>query len=442
VKKFSFKPHFGIDERGNLVIGEVSAPELAKKFGTPLYVVDEQRMREKYRRFFTAYSSRWKNVELYYAYKANSNLAVCKVLQTEGAGAEVSSGNELRTAKRLGIPGERIIFNGNNKRPEELELAVNHGALVNVDNLQELELMGKIASKRGKRARIGFRINPDVKAPTHPYVATGLKESKFGFDVSSGQAFEAYQKAKELKNVEVVGIHCHIGSQILDSSPFKEEAERVMAVVVELKEKLGIDLKYVDFGGGIGIPYEPEERELQPAEVASKVVPVIEREVKDHGLVPPTLVDEPGRYLVADSSILLLTVGYTKSRPGLPDWISVDAGMNALIRPALYGAYHHIEVASRMNEPHDHLYNVTGPICESGDFLGKKRKLPETKPGDLVAVFDVGAYGIGLSSQHTAQSRPAMVLVNSGRAEVIRERETYEDLVRLDRIPEWLESSA
>lgn len=432
------KSHFGINRQGHLRIGGISAVDLAERFATPLYVVDEQRVRANYRRFHRAWADRWPSVMVCYAYKANSNLAVCKILQGEGAGAEVSSACEIQIARQVGAPGERTVFNGNNKSAGELKLAISNNVLVNVDSGQELEAVGRIASKLKRRARIGFRVNPDVKTPTHPYVATGLRESKFGFDVASGQAIDAYRTASKMKNVEVVGIHCHIGSGILETSPFEEAAERIMGLVAKLKADLGIDLKFIDFGGGLGIPYRPNDRELGPDKLASKVIPIIERAVKKHRLTRPTLVFEPGRYLVADAGVLLARVGYSKERRGMPDWVAVDAGMNALIRPALYGSYHHIEVANKMRAKHAKLVNVAGPLCESGDFLGKERRLPAVEQGDLVAVFDVGAYGLAMSSQHTAQPRPAMVLVNSGKAQVVRQREGFDDLTRLDRIPRWL----
>ncbi|HDI13094.1 MAG TPA: diaminopimelate decarboxylase, partial [Hadesarchaea archaeon] len=216
-------------------------------------------------------------------------------------------------------------------------------------------------------------------------------------------------------------------------------AEKLMALVAEVKEKLDISISHVDLGGGIGIPYKPGEKELQPEMVAERVVSVVRRFVKEHGLEEPVLVFEPGRYLVADAGILLARVGYIKERLGMPTWISVDAGMNALIRPALYGAYHHIELANKLDQKNDVVVNVAGPLCESGDFLGKGRKLPRAEQGDLAVIFDVGAYGIVMSSQHTAQPRPAMVLVNGDKAEIIRRRETFEDLTRLDRVPGWLE---
>jgi len=432
------KPHFNVNSEGHFVIGGIDALELAEQFGTPLYVMDEQRVREKYRRFRKAFSDKWPKMIVCYALKANSNSAVVKILQSEGTGADVSSETELRVALRAGISGGQMVFNGNYKTQRELEMAVANEVLINVDSFQELEAVDKTASRLGKRARIGFRINPDVKAPTHPYLATGLRESKFGIDVASGQAFEAYKLAAKMKNVEVVGIHANIGSQILDAAPFVEEAEKLMALVTDVKEKLGVSISFVDLGGGIGIPYKPEESELQPLEVADLVVGVIKRAVEEKGLVEPTLILEPGRYLVGDAGVLLARVGYIKERQGMPTWIAVDAGMNALLRPALYGAYHHIELANKMNEKNEMVVNVAGPLCESGDFLGKDRKLPKAEQGDLAVIFDVGAYGLVMSTQHTAQPRPAMVLVNGERAEIVRKRETYEDLTRLDKIPRWL----
>jgi diaminopimelate decarboxylase len=212
-----------------------------------------------------------------------------------------------------------------------------------------------------------------------------------------------------------------------------------MTLVARIKREVGISLQFVDFGGGLGVPYKPDDRALPPERLGSRMAPIIRRAVEERGLERPTLVFEPGRYIVADAGVLLTTVGYCKSRPGMPDWVAADAGMNALIRPALYGAYHHIEVANKMKSKNTKVVNIAGPLCESGDFIGKKRRLPPVESGDFLAVFEVGAYGLAMSSQHTAKPRPAMVLANRGKAEVVRRRETYDDLTRLDKIPRWLE---
>jgi diaminopimelate decarboxylase len=433
------KDHFDVNRAGHLAIGGCDAVELVGRFGSPLYVMDEQRIRENYRRFSGAFSKLWRNVMVCYAYKANSNLAICKILQEEGAGAEISSGFELQNSICVGVPGERTVFNGNHKSPQELRLAISNGTLINVDSIQELHAVQRIASRLRRRARIGFRVNPNVKTPTHPYIATGLLESKFGLDVASGQALKAYRMASRMKNVQVVGIHSHIGSQILGTAPFEEEAMKLMDLVARIKRETKIDIRFVDFGGGLGVPYKPEEKALPPEKLASRIVPIIRRVAEERELERPTLVFEPGRYIVADAGVLLTTVGYVKERPNMPEWVAADAGMNALIRPALYGAYHHIEVANKMRAKNTKIVNVAGPLCESGDFLGKKRRLPPIEQGDLLAVFDIGAYGLAMSSQHTAKPRPAMILTNNGKAEVIRLRETYDDLTRLDKLPSWLE---
>lgn len=433
------KPHLEVGEKGELRIGDMSTQELADEFGTPLYAVDEKRIREKYRKFYKAFDERWGDVSEWYAYKANSNLAVCTVLREEGAGAEVGSLCELKIALEVGTPGEQIILNGNNKSEKELSLSIEENVLINVDNLKELEIVDKIAGGRGKNARIGFRVNPDVKAPTHPHISTGLREDKFGIDVISGKALKAYEKASDLENVRVEGIHSHIGSQILDSSPFVEQARKTMELRNEIMDKLGVEIEIVDLGGGLGIPYKPQEEGFPPEEYASKIVSVIEESIQSHGTPKPKLVLESGRYVVSDSSLLLGRVGYVKEKEKVPDWVSIDAGMNALIRPALYGSYHHIEAANKMDEEKTETYNVSGPLCESGDYLGKDRELPPLERGDLLAVYDVGAYGLSMSNQHTANTRPAMVMVNSGEAEIVREREKCEDLTKLDNIPGWLQ---
>ncbi|KXB04499.1 hypothetical protein AKJ48_02355, partial [candidate division MSBL1 archaeon SCGC-AAA261O19] len=313
------------------------------------------------------------------------------------------------------------------------------GALINVDNLQELKVINDLSEKIGKEARIGFRVNPDVKAPTHPHIATGLRESKFGFDVESGKALEAYQIASEMERVKVEAIHSHIGSQILDPKPFGEQAEKMMNLVAQIRDEVGVEIGIVDMGGGLGIPYKPDEEALSPDDMAEETTSTMKKIIQEKDLSKPTLVLEPGRSIVADAGMLLGRVGYTKEREKTTDWVAIDAGMNALIRPVLYDAYHHILAANKMNEKTSETYNVAGPLCESGDYLGKERKLPKVERGDLLAVLDVGAYGLAMSSQHTAQPRPAMVLVNSGDVEIVRRREECKDLTRLDKVPEWLE---
>lgn len=433
------KPNQRISEDGVLEIEGIKTTELADRFGTPLYVTDEERIRENHRRFRKAFDDLWDDVRIWYAYKANSNLAVCNVLQEEGCGAEVGSLCELKIALEVGTPGEEIIFNGNNKSETELRISIENDVLINVDNLKELEIVNSLAEDLCKKARVGFRVNPDVKAPTHPHISTGLRESKFGLDVPSGKALKAYVRASKMESVTVESVHSHIGSQILDPNPFVEQAEKTLELREKVREETGEVLGTVDLGGGLGIPYKPGEEELPPEEFAEKIISTIEEFLDSHDSPKPTLALEPGRYMIADSSILLGKVGYVKEKVETPDWVSIDAGMNALVRPALYDSYHHIEAATKMNDEKTETVNIAGPLCESGDYLGKGRELPPVERGDLLAVYDVGAYGLSISSQHTANTRPAMIMVKSGKAEIVREPEECEDLTRLDRLPEWLE---
>ncbi len=433
-----FKEHFRVDENGNLYVGGVKASDLAERFGTPLFVMDEVRIRNNYRRFYNAFATRWERVLIAYAYKANSNLAVCKVLHEEGAGAEVVSMCELKAALGLGVPAEKIVFNGNNKSEREIELAARKGVLINVDSLEELELINELSTGLGRKVRIGIRVNPNIEVPTHPYIATGLRESKFGLDMESGEALEGFSKAMGYKNLEVVGIHCHVGSQILDTAPFEEEAKRVMDFVGKLKEELRLQLEFVDLGGGLGVPRKPGERGASPEEVASRVIPVLRESVRERGVKPFTLILEPGRYLVGDAGVLLLRVGCFKPRDRTPSWVCVDGGINILIRPALLGTYYHMEVANRMKSEHTELVNIAGPLCQSGDVIGRERKIPKVRRGDLIAVFDAGAYTLVMSSQYNSQPRPAVVMVREGEAEVVRYREDCEDVLRYERIPSWL----
>lgn len=433
------KPHQEINESGELVMGGKSIVDLADEYGTPLYIVDEERIRRNYRRFYEAFSELWDDVSVWYAYKSNSNKAACKVLQEEGCGAEVGSLCELRIALDIGTPGKDIILNGNNKSIEELKLSIKNNVHINVDNLKELELIEEISEEMGMEARVGFRVNPDVEAPTHPHISTGLRESKFGLDVPSGRALKAYEMASRMENVSIESIHSHIGSQILDPNPFAEQARKMIELRSEIKEETGVEIDIVDLGGGLGIPYEPGEDELPPEKLAEEVISEVKNTLEKTGDSEPKLVFEPGRFIIADTTLLLGRVGYRKPREGVPDWISLDVGMNALIRPAMYGSYHHIEVANKMDEEKVGEFNVAGPLCESGDYLGKSRELPQVERGDLVVVYDVGAYGLSMANQYNGNPRPAMVMVNSGKSQLVREREECDDITDLDNIPEWLE---
>ncbi|GBE18325.1 diaminopimelate decarboxylase [archaeon BMS3Abin16] len=356
-----------------------------------------------------------------------------KIFQNLGAGADVLSEGEIRVALYIGLKPEEIIFTGNNKTDEEILYAVQKGVLINLDSIHELERLKRICSGRDvRRARVSFRINPAVSPKTHPYLATGLKESKFG--VGHKEALKAYTSAQEDRNLSIEGIHMHIGSQILDPGVYAEATSRLLDIVCELKEKLGIDLKFIDLGGGFGIKYQESDRYIAPSEFADAVFPVIDNAVERCGLKRPEIFIEPGRFLVADSTILLTRVNTVKETP-FKKFIGVDSGFNTLARPALYNAYHEVVVANRANEEAREVVTIAGNICESGDILAHDRSLPKIVEGDIVVLLDTGAYGLVMASQYNFRPRPAAVLVSGGRWVLIRKRETFDDLISGEILP-------
>ncbi len=408
--------------------------DLAESFGTPLYVVDAKRIRENFRRFKKAFES-YQNLLITYAYKANPNLAICSILKKEGAGAEVVSGGELYIALSIGVDQSKIVFDGVSKSELELKLAIeNEIGAINVESLEELRKIEEIASKIGKKANIGVRINPNVPVKAHPYDVTGMRSSKFGLDFET--ALKAYEMAKEMEHINIRGIHMHIGSQIMEISPLKTASLRLFEFIAKLKE-VGINLEYIDLGGGLGISYGCRRKDYLE-EYSRVLLGVVKEKVEELDLGEPKLLLEPGRYLVADSSLLITRVNYTKRIFG-KSWVLVDAGMNDFIRPALYGALHEIIAVNKASRRRTVRYNVAGPICESSDVFRYEVELPEMKQGDLLAILDVGAYGICMSNQYNARPRPAMVLIDGSRVALIRERESYEDIISKDRIPEWMD---
>jgi diaminopimelate decarboxylase len=420
-------------KKGNLEIGGVDTIELASIFKTPLYVTDEDRIRLRYTELYNTFSSYGYDVRIKFAYKANSTLAILKLFNQLGAGADVLSEGEIKAALYVGVNPKKIIFTGNNKTDEELKLAIDKGIIVNIDSLHELERIISVCEKKGRRARVSFRINPAVSPKTHPYLATGLRESKFG--IGQRSALEAYETAKNSKYTSIDGIHMHIGSQILDPGVYAEAVAKLMALVCTLKKELGIDLKFIDVGGGFGIKYKDNDRYILPKEFANAIFPVIDDAVRECSLKKPQIFIEPGRYLVADSTVLLTTVNTVKETP-YRKFIGVDAGFNTLARPLIYGAYHEVIVANKIEKEAKEVVTIAGNVCESGDLLAQDRTLPKIEEGDVIAFLDTGAYCLVMSSQYNFRPRPAAVLVSSGRWTLIRERETFEDIISKDRLPE------
>ncbi|MHC1632113.1 MAG: diaminopimelate decarboxylase [Methanotrichaceae archaeon] len=411
---FGTKDHLKIED-GHLHIDGVDSVDLAEEFGTPLYVTSEKRLRENFSRYRETFPDAW----IFFAVKANSNLALLRILAQEGTGADVFSGGELLLARLAGIPLEKILFNGNSKREEELEMAVDSGVRVSADSLGEVEVLSHIAVEKGRTAEVVFRVNPDVSVKTHPKIATGLKTSKFG--IPSEEILDVYNVALGLDGVNPVGLHCHIGSQILEIDPFVEATTKMMDLASQIVD-LGCEIKMMDFGGGLGIQYVPGTEVIQPADLAAGVIPIFQEKCHDLG-ISPKMVLEPGRTIAADTTVLLTKVNMIKKSH--VNFVGVDAGFNLLARPMLYDAYHHAVVANKADLNPDETYTIVGPICESGDILAKDRTLPQIERGDLVAMLDVGAYGFSMSSQYNGQPRCAEVLVNNSRSMLIRKAEDH-----------------
>ena len=421
---FTIKNHLQI-ENSHLTIGGVDSVELIEQYGSPLYVTNEERLRANFMRYKDAFP----DADLYYAAKANANFTILRIMADEGAGADVFSDGELYMALLAGIPKEKVLFNGNSKSDGELLMAVKTGVRVSLDSLDELRTLSTIAKNEGAVVDISFRVNPDVSPDTHPKISTGLRTSKFG--VPHDEVVRAYKEALDLPGVNPVGIHCHIGSQILDITPFAEAMTKMMDLVEQVS-RLGAELEFVDVGSGLGIPYEKGIDVPTPQDLADLILPIFNERCKAEG-ISPKLVLEPGRYVAADSTVLLTTVNTMKEAE--KKFVGVDAGFNLMIRPAMYDSYQHVVVANKADAPAKDIYSIAGPICETGDILAHDRELPEIEKGDIIAVLDAGAYGFSMSSQYNGRVRCAEVLVNGSKVDVIRKRETYDDLLANQILP-------
>jgi diaminopimelate decarboxylase len=425
-------PHHLAIKGGHLHINGQDCVTLAEKYGTPLYVTSEDRVCEQFESYRKALSLRYPRVQVLYAAKANGNLSLLRALGERGAGADVFSSGELCLALEAGMAPGKLLFNGSSKTPADLRLAVEKGVKVTVDSLDELHQLDAAAKSAGKTAEISFRVNPALTVPTHPKIATGLATSKFGIPHKEIPA--AYREALSCKNIRPVGLHCHIGSQILDIEPFIRAAEVMVRIAQELT-RMGVQLEFIDLGGGLGIPYHHDtDLSPTPEDYAAKVVPVFKAGVEDCGIAPELWV-EPGRSLVADSTVLLTRVNSVKSAH--KRFANVDAGFNLLIRPAMYDAYHEVIVANRADAPLTSEYTVTGPICESGDILAPDRKLPDLAAGDLIAVLDAGAYGYAMSSQYNSRPRCPELLIKGMNTALMRRGETLSDITAAMERPPW-----
>jgi diaminopimelate decarboxylase len=412
-------------QAGELRAEDVPLEKIAAEVGTPCYVYSSATLRRHYRVFDEAFAAVPHLV--CYSVKANSNLAVLRVFAREGCGFDIVSGGELYRARRAGADPRRIVFSGIGKTREEMAYALREGILAfNVESAGELDLLDRVAAEVGRTAPVSLRVNPDVDPKTHPYISTGMKKSKFGIDIRL--AAEQYDRARSLPHLEVVGVDCHIGSQLTDVSPFRDALGRVRGLILELRSR-GFDIRYLDFGGGLGITYEDEEPPT-PKDYADTL---LRDGIEKLGI---QLLLEPGRVLVGNAGILLTRVLYLKDTD-TKKFVIVDGAMNDLIRPSLYGAYQRIDPVRQTNRP-SAVVDVVGPVCESGDFLAKDRELQAVLPGELLAVRSAGAYGFVMASNYNTRPRAAEVLVDGSTYHVVRARETLDDLVRGETIPESL----
>ena len=403
---------------------DVPLREIVDAVGTPAYVYSLAQLRDAFRSFDQAFAASRHLV--CFSVKANSNLAVLRAFVNEGSGFDIVSGGELFRVLKAGADPGKVVFSGVGKTREEMEYALRSGILMfNVESEQEMEALNEVAGGMGVTAPVSFRINPDVDPQTHPYISTGMKKSKFGIAIDP--AAGAYRRAIALPNLEVVGVDCHIGSQLTSTSPFADAAERVRAFI-EVLQGEGADIRYVDLGGGLGIRYDDEEPP-DPADYAKALMEGV------RGL-DVTLVLEPGRSMVGNAGILLTRVLYLK-RTEAKNFVVVDGAMNDLVRPSLYGAFQGLRPVDR-REAEPMTADVVGPICESGDFLAQDRDIQPPEPGDLMAVMSAGAYGFTMASNYNTRPRAAEVLVDGKEFAVVRERETLEGLVAGEKIPAML----
>ena len=426
--------NLNVNEKGNLTIGGVDTVALAEEYGTPLYVMDEDLIRSNLRRFHESikkcYGGRG---EVHYASKAFSCMEMCRIVASEGDGLDAVSIGELYTALKAGFPMEKVGFHGNNKSDEELAFALDNGVgHIIVDNISELERLEKIASSKNKTAHIMFRIKPGIDAHTHQFVMTGQIDSKFGFALETGEAFEAVKKALSCKNVKLVGLHCHIGSQIFDIAPFEAAAKVMLEFIAKIRDELGYTVPGLNLGGGFGIKYLEEHDPVPFEQYMERVSAVVAEECGKLNLEQPYIYIEPGRSIAASAGITLYTVGARKEIPDIRTYVSVDGGMADNPRYILYQSEYEAVVANKAGEERNEKVTIAGRCCESGDLIGENMPLQHAESGDIIAVLATGAYNYSMSSNYNRLQKPAVVMVSEGKSRIVVKRETLDDIIKND----------
>ena len=422
----------GVTPGGHLSIGGLDTVDLAAELGTPLYIYDEATLRGMCREFVGEFTSRYPKTTVAYASKAFINPALAILAEEEGLGLDVVSGGELAVAKAVDFPMERVYFHGNNKTPDELRMALDAGiGRIVVDGLYELELLDELAAGAGRKQEIMLRLSPGVDPHTHAKTTTGILDSKFGISIDTGDAERAVRQALASKNLDLVGLHCHLGSPIFELEPYSIAIDAMLTFAAGFKSE-GLELREFSPGGGFAIGYVTSQLPPPIADYAEVITRTLKARARDLGLGEPRLVIEPGRAIVGRAGVALYTVGAVKDIPTVRKYVSLDGGMGDNIRPAMYEAVYEAVVANRMTERPDENVTLVGKFCESGDYLIRDIALPVMEQGDVVAVPSSGAYAPSMASNYNLNARPPIVLVNDGAFRMIRRRETYEDMMQAD----------
>ncbi len=422
-----------INDYGNLQIGGVDTTELAKEYGTPLYVYDVALIRERARGFKETFERLGVKAQVAYASKAFSSLAIFQLMEEEGLSLDVVSGGELYTAVKAEFPKHRIHFHGNNKSEQELRMAIEHNiGCVVVDNFHELHLLEKLCKEYSVTMKILIRVTPGIEAHTHDYILTGQEDSKFGFDLQNRQAEDAVKISLKSKHLHLLGLHCHIGSQIFETTGFILAAQKIIEKIAQWKASFEFEPEVMNLGGGFGIRYTKEDNPIPPSRYVEEMIKAVQQEVEKYQLSMPEIWIEPGRSLVGDAGTTLYTIGSRKDVPDVRRYLAVDGGMSDNIRPALYNAKYEAILANKANEQYHETVSIAGKCCESGDMLIWDLPLPEAVSDDILAVFCTGAYGYAMSNNYNRLPRPAVVFVENGESKLVIRRESYEDLLNLD----------
>ncbi len=426
-----------INTQGNIEIGGCDLVELANKYGTPLYVYDEATIRSMTNSYKDAFKS-YPKMRMMFAAKAFMTKAICRIMQQEGFGLDLCSGGEIYTAKTAGFDMSKTLFNGNNKSYDELNMALEFGVgTISVDNFFELALLNNIAESQNKKVRILLRITPGIECHTHEYIQTGHLDSKFGFDLTVlDEAIDLI--FDEYKNLNLVGLHAHIGSQIFEKKVYFDEVDVIFKEIKRIKDKYNIELSEINLGGGLGIKYTDKDAPISVYEIAETIITSIEEHAKKYEIEAPYVFIEPGRSIVGTSGVTLYTAGSSKQVPHGRRYQAVDGGMSDNVRPSMYQAQYTVEVANKPDEKECEKVTISGKHCESGDILVKDVNLPVIEEGDVICFYDTGAYGYSMSSNYNRVLKPAAVLVNNGKSDIIINRQTYEELCASDVIPDRL----